>query len=61
MKIYAVGTDWNHFGEYHNIRFLWRNKNKYSKCPKISYTKMSDKMAYTNSADQDQMAFSRAV
>ena len=27
------------------------NNNEYSKCPKISYTKESDKMAYANSAD----------
>ena len=26
----------------------------YSKCSKISYTKVSDKMAYANSADLDQ-------
>ena len=26
----------------------------YGKCPKISYTKVSDKMAYANSADPDQ-------
>ena len=29
---------------------------KHSKCPKISYTKVSEKMAYTNSADSDQTA-----
>ena len=28
----------------------------YGKCPKISYTKGSDKMAYTISADPDQTA-----
>ena len=26
------------------------------KCPKIPYTKVSDKMAYANSADPDQTA-----
>ena len=26
---------------------------KYSKCPKISYTLMSDKITYANSADPD--------
>ena len=26
----------------------------YGKCPKISYTKLSDKMAYANSVDPDQ-------
>ena len=28
----------------------------YSKCPKISYTNISDKMVYANSADPDQTA-----
>ena len=28
----------------------------YSKCPKISYTKVSDKMTYANSVDPDQTA-----
>ena len=35
--------------------------DKYGKCPKISYTKMSDKMAYANSADPDQTAPAGAV
>ena len=26
----------------------------YGKCPKISYNKVADKMAYANSADPDQ-------
>ena len=30
--------------------------NKYGKCPKLVYTKVSDKMAYANSVDQDQTA-----
>ena len=30
--------------------------DKYSKCPKILYTKVSDKMAYANSADPAQTA-----
>ena len=33
-----------------------RGKKVYSKCPKILYTKNFDKMAYANSADQDQIA-----
>ena len=33
----------------------------YGKCPKISYQKVSDNMAYANSADQDQTAPSGAV
>ena len=28
----------------------------YRKCPNISYTKVSDKMAYANSVDPDQTA-----
>ena len=31
------------------------------KCPKISYTKVSDKMVYANSADPDQTAPEGAV
>ena len=33
---------------------LVKGYNWYSKCPKISYTKVADKMANANSADQDQ-------
>ena len=33
----------------------------YSKCPKISYTKVSDKIAYANSADPDHTAPVKAV
>ena len=33
----------------------------YSKCPKISNTKVSDKMTYANSADPDQTAPKGAV
>ena len=33
----------------------------YSKCPKISYTLVSDKTAYANSADPDQTAPEGAV
>ena len=33
----------------------------YSKCPKISYSKVPDKMAYSNSADPDQTASEGAV
>ena len=33
----------------------------YSKCPKISNTKISDKMPYANSADPDQTAPERTV
>ena len=35
--------------------------SKYGKCPKISYTKVADKMAYANSADPDQTAPKGAV
>ena len=34
---------------------------QYGKCPKILYTKVSDKMAYVNSADPDQTAPMGAV
>ena len=33
----------------------------YGKCPKISYTKVSNKIAYTNSEDPDQTAPEGAV
>ena len=33
----------------------------YSKCPKISHTKVSDKIAYADSADLDQTAPEGAV
>ena len=33
---------------------MWVSKYMHDKCPKISYTKVSDKMAYANSADPDQ-------
>ena len=33
----------------------------YGKCPKISYNKVSDKIAYANSADPDQTAPEGAV
>ena len=41
-----------------NQQNLWRHVslNNYGKYPKISYTKVSDKMAYVNSADPDQTA-----
>ena len=34
---------------------------QYGNCSKISYTKVSNKMAYANSADQDQTAPEGAV
>ena len=37
---------------------MYRN---YGKCPKISNTKVSDKMTYVNSADPDQTAPEEAV
>ena len=36
-------------------------KLNYGKCPKISYTKVSDKISYANSADPDQTAPEGAV
>ena len=46
-----------------NICFSKETKRKYqySKCPKISYTKVSNKMEYANSADPDQTAPEGAV
>ena len=35
--------------------------SQYGKCPKITNTKVSDKMIYANSADQDQTAPEGAV
>ena len=34
---------------------------EYGKCPKISYTKVADKMPYANTADPDQTAPEGAV
>ena len=39
--------------------FIWtelliKEATSYSRCPKISYTKVSDKMAWANSTDLDQ-------
>ena len=36
-------------------------KNIYGKCPRILYTKVSDKIAYENSADPNQTAPKGAV
>ena len=36
-------------------------EEEYGKCPKISNTKLSDKMTYANSADPDQTAPEGAV
>ena len=36
-------------------------KSGYGKCPEISYTKMSDKLAYASSADPDQTTPEGAV
>ena len=38
-----------------SVRLVTCN-NIYSKCPKILYTQVSDKMAYANSTDPDQTA-----
>ena len=44
---------------------IWKDSEKenqyYSKCPKILYTKVSDKIAYANNANPDQTAPSGAV
>ena len=41
--------------------YLGKDDFAYGKCPKISYTKVSDKMEYANSADPDQTAPKGAV
>ena len=44
---------------------LWTNRNVltsvYGKCPKISYTKVSEKTAHVNTADPDQTVSEGAV
>ena len=40
---------------------IYSDNFPYSKCPKISYTKVPDIMTYANSADPDQTAPSGAV
>ena len=41
---------------YNVCKGICLGKNIYGKCPKISNTKVSDKMTYANSADPDQTA-----
>ena len=43
------------------VVFKYRGQSIYSKCPKISNTKVSEKMTYANSADPDQTAPEGAV
>ena len=38
-----------------------KQQSFYGKCPKILYTKSSDKMAYANSVDPDQTAPSGSI
>ena len=38
------------------VEFFTQYAKCYSKCPKISYTKVSDKMAYANSADPEEQS-----
>ena len=38
------------------LKYYLNQAFKYGKCPKISNTKVSDKMTYANSADPDQTA-----
>ena len=44
-----------------NVCICYHIYLKFGKCPKILYTKVSDKMAYANCADLDQTAPSGAV
>ena len=63
----SLGLDIVQANEYPQKCFLYRNQKKmshkynYGKCPKIWYTKHSDKMAYANSVDPDQTAPEGAV
>ena len=36
------------------VAYIYHLQFKFGKCPKISYTKVSNKTAYANSADPDQ-------
>ena len=44
------------YEDYAGIIITSQNKTWVWKCPKILYTKVSDKMEYANSADPDQTA-----
>ena len=48
-----------------SVRYVMSKEQKkshmYKKCPNISYTKVSDKLTYANSADPDQTAPEGAV
>ena len=39
-----------------DINFMYHISIHYSKCPKISYTDISEQMVYANNADPDQTA-----
>ena len=57
LKVFAARSksDWHTSqGTYYLVKVV------YGKCIKISYTKVSDKMAYANSADPDQTAPERS-
>ena len=49
-------TDTFWYGAAHISKIIFQEENEYHKCPKISNTNVSDKMAYANSADPDQTA-----
>ena len=52
----------DHLGLHCLVRSVCPNtQDKYGKCPKVSYIKVSNKMAYANSADPDQTAPEGAV
>ena len=54
-------TDEQRRSKSDNVHLLTDIGLYYSKCPKISNTKVSDKMAYANSTDPDQTAPEGAV
>ena len=57
-KLEKYSSRYSYYLELLSFSFLHVNRLylKYSTCPKISYIKMSDKMAYANRADHDQIA-----
>ena len=40
----------------HYTKSIYNTPGTYDKCPQISHTKISDKVAYAKSADPDQTA-----
>ena len=61
MACCSVASD-SDLGLTYLLRSVYLNaKTRYGKCPKILYTKASDRMAYANGVDLDQTAPEEAV